>query len=220
MDKNNIVIQELKIKYSVDFESQRVFSMIKKIEWFNKMGYKINLPEKIKSMDLNRVGKITKKGIKKIITKEYKVQDYQKIESIIEKKWSDVSIKLSRNLSTINLKHELFYVLILTKYGTGGSYSLPNKIILNFNKKTPYNLIRIIVHEIIHLSIQPLIEKFGIGHWTKERIVDLIMAKVMPELAKMQNLPQNTEKIDKLFDNFFPDIEKTIRKCTQLTVYK
>jgi len=30
MDKNNIVIQELKIKYSVDFESQRVFSMIKK----------------------------------------------------------------------------------------------------------------------------------------------------------------------------------------------
>ena len=89
---------------------------------------------------------------------------------------------------------------------------MPNKIILNFNKKTPDSLIRIIVHEIIHLSIQSLIEKFKIDHWTKERIVDLIILKVMPELAKMQNLSQNTKRIDKLFNSFFPDVEKIIRE--------
>lgn len=220
MSRNSIPIQKLKIQYSVDLETQRVFSMIKKIEWFNKMGYKINLPEKIKSMDLNKMAKMTKKDIKKIITEEYKVQNYQRIESVIEKRWSNVSTKLFLNLSTTNLKCEPFYILTLTKYGTGGSYNLPNTIILNFNRKIPDNLIRIIIHEIIHLSIQPLIEKFMINHWSKERIVDLIMAKATPELAKMQNLPQNTKKIDKLFDNFFPDVEKIIRQCAQLDISK
>ncbi|MFC1700789.1 hypothetical protein ACFLZ0_01485, partial [Patescibacteria group bacterium] len=105
------------------------------------------------------------------------------------------------------------YDLILTKYGTGGSYNLPNRIILNFNKKTPNDIIRIIIHEIIHLLIQPLIEKFEIEHWPKERIVDLMLSKIMPELTKMQKLSQNTEKIDKLFNKFFPDIEKIIKEC-------
>lgn len=205
-------MQELKTKYSVDLETQRVFDMIKRIEWFNKMGYKINLPKKIKLMDLNKTAKLTKRDIKKIITEEYKLQDYKKIESIIEKKWSNTFTKLSKKLSIINLKYKSSYTLILTKYGTGGSYNLPNKIILNFNKKTPDSLIRIIVHEIIHLSIQSLIEKFKIDHWTKERIVDLIILKVMPELAKMQNLSQNTKRIDKLFNSFFPDVEKIIRE--------
>lgn len=212
MSRKDIIMQELKTKYSVDLETQRVFDMIKRIEWFNKMGYKINLPKKIKLMDLNKTAKLTKRDIKKIITEEYKLQDYKKIESIIEKKWSNTFTKLSKKLSIINLKYKSSYTLILTKYGTGGSYNLPNKIILNFNKKTPDSLIRIIVHEIIHLSIQSLIEKFKIDHWTKERIVDLIILKVMPELAKMQNLSQNTKRIDKLFNSFFPDVEKIIRE--------
>jgi len=216
MNKKNTTIQKLKIKYSVDLETQRVFDMIKRIEWFNKMGYKINLPEKIKLMNLDKVVKLTTKDIKKIIAEEYKLQDYQKTESIIEKTWNNISAELSKKLSIINLKYKSSYILILTKYGTGGSYNLPNKIILNFNKKTPDRIIRIIIHEIIHLSIQSLIEKFKIDHWIKERIVDLMMFKVMPELAKMQNIPQNTEKIDKLFKNFFPDVEKIIKEYSLL----
>jgi len=216
MNKKNITIQKLKIKYSVDFEVQRVFDMIKRMEWFNKMGYKISLPERIKLMNLDKIVKLTKKDIKKIILEKYKLQNYQKTESIIKKTWNNISAELSKKLSIINLKYKSSYILILTKYGTGGSYNLPNKIILNFNKKTPDRIIKIIIHEIIHLSIQSLIEEFKINHWIKERIVDLIMLKTMPELAKMQNIPQNVEKIDKLFKSFFPDVEKVIREYSQI----
>ena len=68
-----------------------------------------------------------------------------------------------------------------------------------------------IIHEIIHLSIQELIEKYEVEHWEKERIVDLIVFKIVPEIAKMQNISIDTKPIDEGFEKYYPDIEKVVK---------
>jgi len=202
----------IKIKYSDDFEVQRVFKSLQKINWYKKMGYNLVLPKALSSKNL---GALSDKSIKQIVKKIYGVLDYQKISNSIEQKWPKISTKVFNALPMFNLPSKKQYNVILTKYGVAGSYNLPNTIIVNFSNKTNNEIIKIIVHEMIHLIIEPLILKHKTGHWQKERIVDLIVSKVNPLNDRMQNLPIRTEKIDKIFSNFYPDIEKIIKSINK-----
>lgn len=169
------------------------------------MSYEVDLPKDLK---IENTKKITKKIIIDAIINEYNSIDYEKAVKIIKQNWDKISSELAKNFLSIKLKPKSSYNIFLTKYGTGGSYNLPNYIIVNFRKRTADDLVRIIIHEIIHLMIEPSVKKNKVQHWQKERLVDLIFSKIMPSVAKMQKLPKEVQKIDLIFNKFFPDIEK------------
>jgi len=203
MTKQKVI--NIKIEHSIDFEMERVFDIVKKINWYRKMGYKITLP----CLKIN--DKTNKKEIKKAIIKEYDANSYNKIGLAIKKNWGGISAKITNNLCRYGFSPRSSYLLFLTKYGAGGGYELPNKIILNFKGKSLAELQKIIIREIIHLLIEPLIKKFNIDHWTKERIVDLIFAKIKSGSAKAQICPIKTKRLDEIFNKFFPDINKILK---------
>jgi len=189
------------IKYSKNFELRRVFDTVHKIDWYRKMGYKPLLPGGFSvESDLSEL-KIP--DIKKLINKEYKKEDYKKVAFAIKNKSFIKS--LPEKFEKIGLKYRKTYYIFLTKYGVGGSYKTPDKIILNINKKKSGFIITTIIHEIIHLSIEGFIQKNKISHWQKERLVDLIMAELFPKIAKPQKLPKEAYKADKIFAKLFVD---------------
>ena len=98
------------------------------------------------------------------------------------------------------------HVIRLTNYGVGGSYNLPSLVVLNINMKM---LVKTVVHEIIHLMIQDLIDKYEIKQWEKERVVDNILNSKEFDFLKYdewQSGYQGAEKyIDELFDELFFD---------------
>jgi hypothetical protein len=61
-----------------------------------------------------------------------------------------------------------------------------------------------------------LIKECGIAHWTKERLVDLVMNKFFPENQKLQRDPENAEQITEIFNTYFPDITKVIKAVSEI----
>ncbi len=71
-------------------------------------------------------------------------------------------------------------------------------------------MIGIIFHEIVHMAIEHLIQKYKIQQWHKERLVDLMMDKYFPGLTEKQNIKEDVSAVDEAFNNFFPDIEAIV----------
>lgn len=201
---------KLNIKYSVDFEVDMVFNTLQKIEWYKEKGYKLTLPFGIFTEGTET---LNKESIKEAVTKEYNEEYYKEISEDILDKWQEIGEDFLDKFSDISIKPLEEYVVFITKYGVGGSYNLPGKIIINVGLMNNKRHIEVIIHEIIHLMIEHLIQKYKISHWTKERIVDLIFSKILPSLAKEQNLSGRIDikEIDGIFNKYFPDIESTIR---------
>lgn len=195
----------IKFKYSLNLEVQRVVYTLKKIDWYINRGYKVNLPLKLEQ---TRIEVIDKKHIRNLLQEEYRLNNYRSVIFGVKKRWDKVSNTLMIQSQKTGLNFAKEYIIFLTKYGVGGSYKLPNKIVINFHsRKAPY-ILETIIHEIIHLSIEDIISKFNIDHWEKERLVDLIFLKMFPKSNKIQKLPIKTKRIDRIFNSFYPDIKK------------
>jgi hypothetical protein len=197
---------KLKIKFGKLFELNRIKNSLSKLDWYNSQGYKISLPE--------AVGKdSTDDEIKEAI--EYNEEDFKDYANKLTEEFSLINDKYFETLKEIfDVEIPEVYEVYLTKYGVGGSYNLPNKIIKKITAKKEG--IKTIVHEIIHLIIQPLIDKNKISHWEKERIVDLILnSKEFSFLGYdiWQKDYHGAEKIDELFEEyFFEDVKGFFEK--------
>lgn len=199
---------KLNIYYSIDFEVERILGTIKKIEWYKTNGYTVNLPE---SLDLSDIDKITKEDIKEAVTKEYEEQNYLLAKKYIEGNWIKFDEAFVANALSTKLVIQDQYAILLTRYGVGGSYNLPNKIIINIRRMFEFGLIMTIAHETTHLLIQPLVEKYNIDHWIKERIVDMLLEQFAQKLNKFQSIPVDTQKIDEVFNKNYPDVELILK---------
>ena len=61
----------------------------------------------------------------------------------------------------------------------------------------------------VHLSIEPLVQKFHISHWYKEAMVDYIFNIACPRLAFRQKIPEEAQVlINDLFKSYGKDLEK------------
>lgn len=88
------------------------------------------------------------------------------------------------------------YEVILTLYGPGGSYDPETGTIVLFTTSDgkfkggggPHT----IVHEMMHLAVEEgLVRRFGLSHWEKERLVDLLVQRDFSESLpdyKLQSL--------------------------------
>ena len=199
---------KLDIKYSVEYEVSRIKDAIDRIKHFREKGYKLRFPESFSTENENFK---QEEYIKKTVLGEYNETNYIEPENFIKDNLKKINTILEKFFTETNIEPKKDYSIYLTRYGVGGSYNFPNKIIINIQACKGEKLVRSIVHEIIHLSIEDLIQKYNVGHWEKERVVDLIFDKIAPKLNTIQKLPIETEKIDKIFEEKYPNIEEILK---------
>lgn len=203
----------IEIKYNLKLEKQRIKKTINKLLWYEKLGYRPRFPQNInpKTDDI--------KTIYSAIENEYAEQDYKKVAAEIKKEYAKIESNFFTKLQTIcGIRIKRHFTIILTKYGVGGSYLLPNKIIFNITMKS--SSINTVLHEITHLIIEPYIKKYQIQQNEKERIVDLILTSKLIALSnyKMQKRgEENAKIIDVLFKKYFiPPINNFFKKLAGL----
>lgn len=201
----------LDIKYNIKLEEKRIKNTIKKLSWYEKLGYSPRFPQNIDP----KIDSFEK--IYTALQDEYTKEDYKQVAIKLNEEFSKMeSIFCDKLQKVCGKKIKRNYKLILTKYGVGGSYFLPNKIIYNIEMKSSVNTI---FHEITHLIIEPYIKKYQIQQNEKERIVDLILSSEPIALCnyKMQKRGEVHKKfIDPLFKNYFkPPINNFFKKLNK-----
>lgn len=203
----------LDIKYSVELEKQRIKKTIEKLPWYEELGYRPRFPQNIN----HKIADI--KTVYSAMENEYAEQDYKIAAARIKKELAIVESDFFAKLQTIcGIKITKHFIVILTKYGVGGSYSLPNKIIFNIEMKSLSA--NTILHEIVHLAIEPYIKKYSIQQNEKERIVDLILILKPVALKNYEMQKRGKESsiiIDPLFKKYFkPPIGNFFKELVKL----
>lgn len=200
---------KLETKFGIEFELNRVKNTLAKWDWYILQGYKPKLPEGINKES-------SEKDIKEQIIREYNKKRYEEVAEKIKSDFCIIQDRLFEELQKFfNLDIKIDFLIYLTSYGTGGSYNLPNTIILNINnKQSGY---KTIVHEIIHLLIENQVKKYEVSHWEKERIVDLILNSSefgFLDYGAWQKSYNGSERyVDDLFNkHFFKDSEEFFSK--------
>lgn len=198
---------ELEIKYSLESEIERVKFTISKFDWYMAKGYKVILPTELTQNS-------NKEDIEKAVTEEYSSGDeHEKYKLEIQKMWADFTPQFEQIKNNSKLNFADKYTLVLTKFGTGGSYhSADNSIEVRFTNREASSIFGTILHEIVHLAIEPIIKKYNVSHWRKERLVDLLGLKYFPDRRKAQQIKEDVSKVDEAFNQFFPDIELIIKE--------
>lgn len=204
---------EVVFDYSLDDEIKRVVNTLKKYKWYKENGYKPKLPKNIEEKFKNDE-RVNFDDVSIGVSKEFDLSEYREKVLRIQAEFEEIKTDFFEKLKALNLPTQEKYFVGATVYGTGGSYFLPNNIQLNI--KYYKNPSLVIAHEIVHLTIEPLIQEFNIDHWTKERIVNLIMNKFFPDKPTMQRDPANAEKISEIFEAHFPDIRKIIEEVSKI----
>jgi len=209
---------ELKFEFGKDLEAQRVKWTLAAMDWYRENGYAKNLrlPENITEES-------SSEEIEMQIAKEYDVKAYEEMVVKTNDSFKDIGQEFFCALKKVfGEKVSENYIVRLTGYGTGGSYKTPNTITINIRRTD--GPIKTVVHEIIHLQIEDKIKSYGVEHWEKERIVDMILNSkefAFLDYNSWQRGYGDTEKyIDDLFrqkfftdhDGFFAQIKEAREK--------
>lgn len=204
---------KISIFYSKENEINNVNEIFKEKDWYLEHNYRVCLPNNLSlenpTFDLAIVSQS--------VNDDYNELDYQLVAEFLKTKESWLSSIVEPALKKIDKMALDSYEVYLTKYGVGGGYELPNKIGLDI-KKDRDGLIKTLVHEIIHLSIEEEIARNKVGHFHKERVVDLLTQKLFPEITKTpKNMPEEAKKVvDPIFNEYYPDIEKITKNIEQV----
>lgn len=201
--------------YSVDTEISRVRNTVRKYRWFQENGYQPRLPQDIK-VHLDNGADISDEEIRSAVEAEYKDQAYSEKAQELTEAWETESDDFLEKLKTLGRPLPKAYNIFLSTYGTGGSYGYPDTIQLNLNNASSRGVLYVTFHEIVHLAIQDLIEKYNIPHWTKERLVDLTMNAFFPDKKQLQRDPEHAELVATIFERGFPNIEKVIAEIAEV----
>lgn len=199
----------LNINFSKSSEIKRIQYSLGKKRWFEEQGYLVNLPTSIKEM-VDREETPTEQEVVEAVNREFNAEEYEKKADELQERWQEMRTDFISKLRTLGLPTQTEYEIYFTKYGVGGSYFLPKTVEINIDYPNVRDTIATALHEMIHLTIEDLIRKYDIAHWTKERLVDLIYAKFYPDTKRLQRSPENDEKIGEIFERYFPDVTKIV----------
>jgi hypothetical protein len=200
--------------YTVEFECERIRRTLERWLWYQEQKYRINVPEEIR-LAKEHGAEVTFEAIQAAALREFTTQAYQDAEYAILDEWNRYCKDFHKQLLTLGLPVSEEYSIYLTRYGVGGSYHLPNTVVANIDYGRNVTWLTV-AHEITHLIIENLIQEYRVEHWTKERLVSLIINRFFPEHATLQRDPPRAEEIQQVFDIYFPDIHKTIKEVSQL----
>ena len=151
--------------FSEDFEVKRIQNTLRAMPWFREHGYRPYLPEGISEDASEDV-------IRLCVHETFDPEPYREREKML----LDELVTYQENWNaaiaqTFSAAPEAVHVF-LTRYGVDGSYNPPSTVVYSLRDSDG---IMTVFHEIVHLCIQEDIDRFGIEHWAKERIVDAIL---------------------------------------------
>lgn len=189
-----------------DEENDRIDSYIKNIDFYITNKYHLTWPnlsdDLLKRINEKQSTAQDKKIIRLAVKKDIDAEEFKNKFIEITSDWKKIESKFFIDAEKfLQIKPLANYVCRFTRYGTGGSYHPPKNIVINIATcKFP---IKTVAHEIIHLMIHELIEKFGISHWEKERLVDLYIRDVLSKDI-MQNIKdaELIKKVDKVYEEY------------------
>ncbi len=204
------------VQPNIEQEATSIWRTINDITFFKKQGYNINLPKHslidslITKSKNGTFGNEDFAGIYTLV--ETEIFDKKNYELAIQKVTNQTGLinnliyVIDSSKSEWDWKFNMFdkYRIIITLYGTGGSYD-PDEgtITLLTNKKGDFmnyeNPANTIIHEITHIGMEySVIRKYSVTHGLKERIVDtfvyLMFKEKLPEY-KIQSMGDS--EIDK-----------------------
>ena len=185
---------KINIKFGKEFDKNRIKNSIARLDWYKKHGYNPQLPKNINE-------KSTDNEISEKVVKEYKNEDYEGVSKTLLSDFSVFSDKLEQSLFGIFGKNiQTNFNIYLTKYGVGGSYHLPNEIILNINNKFGA---KTVTHEIFHLMIEENVKKYNLKQFEKERTVDLILHSPKFDFLRYNFWQKHYNGVEKYVDAIF-----------------
>jgi hypothetical protein len=151
------------LKFGKKFEIKRIKDTFDKLEWYNSHGYRPFLPNCKNDL----------KEIERFVNTEFKKEEYEKAGEDLMTHFSKIKDEFKIKLeSIINKKIPKEIELIVTKYGVGGSYSLPNKVIINIQgNHISKPLTEVLKHEIIHLLLEEEVIEKRLSHKQKEELI-------------------------------------------------
>ena len=195
----------LDISYGIEQEIQSAQWRRSQVSWLLEQGYpleSITLPAGITKDSSDE-------EVAQAVRAEYADDDYQEYVVALLQGWGAVSSGFEQIRSNTAFDLKDVYTVALTKYGTGGSYNTKaSRVTVKLARANRQGgLAGTVVHEIVHMTIQRLIEKYQVKHWYKERLVDLLVEKYFPGLRKMQMTKEDVSAVDGAFEKMFPDVE-------------
>lgn len=204
---------QLSIVFSREFERDRVRYTLGKLDWFREQKYRLTFPADIEQI-LSDGNVPTDEEIAAAVEGEFDEEHYRPTVDKILEGWREHGEDYSRQLQPLGLPVEDEYIVTLTRYGVGGSYHIPNSVIVNiaYGKTDPFVTV---LHEIVHLVIEPLIYEHSIEHWTKERLVDLTLSRFRG-WRSVQRDPNRAEDIERIFEMHYPDMRGIVARVAEL----
>jgi hypothetical protein len=159
----------LVIKFGAEFEIDRIRFTLNKLNWYKSKGYKPILPSEVSF-----------NNIEEVVRREFDKSKYEKVARKIREEFSKVEAGFTKRLEQ-NFREKIpkNFEVVLTKYGVGGSYKLPNKIILNIaGNQANKSLLDVLKHEIVHLLVEKDVRKQKLSHKGKEKLAEAIEKEV------------------------------------------
>lgn len=203
----------IKFQFNIEFEARRVKETLDILEWLTENNYRFSLPK-----DVENFKNVKIETISKLVGNEYDLKIYKVAENAILKSWkgnNSLMKKINQKMIGSRMLDEI--VVVLTRYGTQGSYMMPNSAIINIFNIPPEYLIKTVIHESLHLMIEHLIKKYSVKHWVKERIVDLIMDFEFKSRFKMQPIPDWALATDAIFKKCYPNLTLIMEKTAKIS---
>ena len=218
--ENSLEKKEVDVEFlfSVEREVFRIRCTLQKMDFYKTFKYVLHFPKQLESL-LEKSEDVEDVVIKAILEQEYNEKEYEEVNEYIVTSWKEKGKVVMDKIKTLGRDVQSLYTISLTKYGVGGSYGLPNFVVLNFYLKSEESCFQTVKHEIIHLTIEDLIQKYHIDQKPKERIVDLTYNRFFENERGIQWPDEKMEEITDIFDIHFPNIETIISEIGKLEKY-
>ncbi len=221
---------------TIDQEASSIWRTIYDIEFFEKQGYEINLPDNkridsliVKSKN-GTFNNLDYSSIYELLKSEvFNNNDYQLAFKRVEEREQLINriiqqIDSLKNIWNWDFKIFEAYTVVFTLYGSGGSYDpATGTVILFTTKEGNFKKYKdpscTIIHEIVHIGIEEsIVQQYNLPHSLKERIVDkivfLLFRDLLPEY-KVQNM--GSSKIDEYLNerNDITNLNKILENYSQ-----
>ena len=128
-----------------------------------------------KNVEFFKINKVRFTWPEKPVEEEYDINKYKEYKERIEKEWKKRGQGfVMRLLTFFHLPKKFQFIIEISNYGPLGFYNADtNTITVNLN--THLDAIDTIMHEMVHIMVEPFIKKYDIKYERKEFIVDTIL---------------------------------------------
>ena len=201
---------KLSFEFSKELEVKRMLYTIGRLDWYLSNKYSLDWMSFPRSIDSSKLTNVSKEKIVQAIEEEYDANKYASAEKSLTQLFNPYGFRLKKFIESLGLPVIHSIVVSLTFYGMGGSYHTPNKVVCNISKYSGAELLGNLLHEILHLHIQHLIDKYKIDQWKKETLVNLLFETAFPDIRKENKVPIDTKNVEMIYKENFPNIEKIV----------